>query len=321
MTALAQVAAAYRTHQALVIQLADQRTAAQWATLDPADLSGSWASVTGPAMATTVTAGQQLAAASAQTYIGASLRAQDATAVASADGTVQAASFAGTAADGRSLASLLYLPVIATKTAIAGGAGIPDALAIGAASLSTIVQTEVGDAGRNALQAGMTVDRAVHGYVRMVAGSACSRCIVLAGKFYRWNASFQRHPRCHCTGIPALENRPDLRTDPHAFFDHLSPAEQNARFGKADAQAIREGADMFQVVNAHRGLSTRELFGRQVQTTSEGMTRRGIAHQRIAASTKAGAPRVRLSVAQIYRDAGTDRDLAISLLRKYAYIL
>jgi hypothetical protein len=71
------------------------------------------------------------------------------------------------------------------------------------------------------------------------------------------------------------------------------------------------------VVNAHRGLSRAELFGRDVQTTTEGTTRRGIARQRM---TAAGVRGPRLSVAQIYSDAGGDRDTAISLLRRFGYL-
>lgn len=321
MTGLAEVASAYRSHQSLVMQLADRRTASQWAALDPSDLSGSWASSVGPAMVSTLSATQQLAAATAQTYISHALAAQGA--ADTADGTVQAAAFAGTAADGRSLASLLYLPVIGTKTAMAGGASVQDALQIGASSLSTIIQTEVGDAGRDALQTGMTATKTVHGYVRMVSGSACSRCIILAGRFYRTNASFERHPRCSCTGIPAAENRPNMRTDPHAFFDHLSKAEQDAKFGAADAQAIREGADINQVVNSHRGIyKAGDVYGHTLELTNEGVTRHGLAGRAAAAARKPGGPRgLRLSVREIYRQAGDDRGQALALLRKYSYLL
>lgn len=309
------VAAAYNRHQASIALRVTARTAAQWATIDPADISGSWATGAGPAMSATLTVAQQLAAASAPAYTQAALDAQGATYDPQA--AISPAAFSGTAADGRPLASLLYLPVIDAKTAIAGGMSASDALALGGRTLSMLVGTETTEAAHNALQAQMSATPAVHGYVRMVSGSACSRCIVLAGKFYRWNASFQRHPRCQCTGIPAAENAKDLRTDPHAFFDHLSRDQQDARFGATDAQAIRDGADLFQVVNAHRGLTERELFGRKVQTTTEGMTRRGQAAQILRAK---GVQGPRLSVGQIYADAGEDRDLALSLLRRFAYI-
>lgn len=312
---LQTVAAAYNRHQARIGRLATNRTAAQWAAINLADISGSWASSAGPAMTATVTAAQRIAAAGAPAYTQAALDAQNT--IYDAQGAVDPSAFSGTAADGRALSSLLYLPVIDAKTAIAGGMGVTDALALGGRTLSMLVATEVADAGRDALSAQMTATPAVHGYVRMVAGSACARCIVLAGRWYKTNASFDRHPDCACTGIPAAENSPDLRTDPHAFFDHLSREQQDARFDAAGAEAIRSGADLFQVVNARRGLTQRELFGRTVQTTTEGITRRGIAGQVMRTNGVRGP---RLSVAQIFADAGEDRSLALSLLRRYGYL-
>lgn len=316
MTNLRDVARAWRQHQALIVQSAIDRAAGAWATLDPADLSGSWAAAAGPAMVRTLSAAQRLAAAGASQYVSAAVTAQNGDPA--ADGTIDAAMFSGAAADGRSLAGLLYTPVLKTKMAVSAGLSVREALVSGATELSMLVGTEVADAGRDAAGAAMTATRSVHGYVRMVAGSACSRCIILAGRHYRWNASFLRHPQCACTGIPVAENvAGHLTTDPHAFFNHLSPAQQDARFGKADAQAIRDGADINQVVNARRGLYQTKVFGRDVQATTEGMSRRGLAGQRLAGSTKG----LRLTVGQIYADAAGDRDLAISLLRRYGYLV
>jgi hypothetical protein len=316
VTDLRDVARAWRQHQALIARSAVDRTAAAWAMLDEHDLSGSWAAAAGPAMVRTLAAAQRLATAGASQYVAAAVGAQNGDPA--AEGTVNSAAFSGTAADGRTLAGLLYVPVLRTKVAIGAGLSAREALTSGANELAMLVGSEVADAGRDAAGVAMTATRSVHGYVRMVSGSACSRCIILAGKHYRWSANFQRHPRCHCTSVPDIENRAgDISTDPHAFFGHLSPAQQDARFGKADAQAIREGADIFQVVNARRGLYETKVFGRDVQATREGTTRRGLARQQM---TGAGARGARLSVAQIYADAAGDRDLAISLLRRFGYL-
>jgi hypothetical protein len=315
VTDLRDVARAWSRHQALIVRSAVDRTAAAWAGLDPADLSGSWAASAGPAMVRTLAAAQRLAASGASQYVSAAVNTQSGDPA--ADAVVDATAFSGTAADGRALAGLLYTPVLKTKMAISTGLPVREALTSGATELSMLVGTEVADAGREAAGAAMTATRSVHGYVRMVSGSACSRCIILAGKHYRWNASFQRHPQCQCTAVPAIENRAgDLATDPHIFFDHLTPAQQDARFGKADAQAIREGADINQVVNARRGLYQTKVFGRDVEATTEGMSRRGLAGQRLAGSTKG----LRLTVRQIYIDAAGDRDLTISLLKRYGYL-
>jgi hypothetical protein len=316
---LRRVAAAYRAHQAAVARVASDRATNLWSTIDVTNLSGSWAASVGPQLVRTLTAAQRLAASSATAYVGASLGAQDVDAASA--GQIQASAYSGVAADGRALSALMYLPVIDAKVAIATGAPVADALDIGLSSLTRLVETETADAGRDALRSSMAATPKVHGYVRMVSGSACSRCIILAGKFYRWNASFERHLQCNCTGIPAAENvAGHLTTDPHAFFDHLTPAEQNARFGAANAEAIRSGADMNQVVNARRGLYETKVFGRDVQATTEGMTRRGMARQIMRTSLPNGGSGLRLSVAQIFADAGEDRSLATDLLRKYGYL-
>lgn len=313
------VAAAYNRHQASIAHRATVRTAAQWAGIDPADISGSWSAAVGPSMVRTLTAAQQLAAVSAPAYVRAALGAQD-TAY-DPQATVSPAAFSGTAADGRSLPGLLYLPVIDAKSAIATGMSVADALARGGRMLDRLVATETAQAGREALAVQMSATPAVHGYVRMVSGSACSRCIILAGKWYRANAGFARHPKCQCTAIPAAENAKDLRTDPHAFFDSLSRAEQDARFGAAGADAIRHGADIFQVVNSQRGIYTADVFGRRLELTGEGVTKRGLAGQRLIANRLPGAPTgLRLSVGEIYRAAGDDDGLLMSLLHKYGYI-
>jgi hypothetical protein len=320
VSTLQHVAAAYRTHQALIARAAAERAGTAWDSLDPADLSGSWAASVGPATRAALTAAQQLAAAGTHAYIGAAMAAQDADAP--ADATVSPPAFAGTAADGRDLASLLYLPIIDSKIRIAAGMPVADAMLFGRTSLTRIIATETADAGRDALQAGMTATGTVHDYVRLVAGTACSRCILLAGKHYRWNASFQRHPRCSCTAVPAAGGAAALATDPHTLFDHLTAAQQDARFGAADAQAIREGADIYQVVNAHRGIYTAgDVYGHTLELTSEGVTKRGLAGKRLIADRKPGGPTgLRLTVREIYRQAGDDRPTALSLLRKYGYI-
>jgi len=316
VTDLREVARAWRQHQASIARSTVIRTAVAWSTLDQNDLSGSWSASVGPAMVRTLTAAQRLATVGASRYVAAAVGAQEGDPA--AEGTVNSTAFAGMSADGRTLSGLLYVPVIRTKTAIGAGLPVREALASGANELAMLVANEVADAGRNAAGVAMTATRSVHGYVRMVSGSACSRCIILAGRHYRWHADFKRHPRCSCTSVPDIENRAgDISTDPHAFFDHLSPAQQDKRFGKADAQAIREGADINQVVNARRGLYETKVFGRDVQATFEGTTRRGAARRQM---TAAGVRGPRLSVAQIYADAAEDRDLAISLLRRYGYL-
>lgn len=120
---------------------------------------------------------------------------------------------------------------------------------------------------------------------------------------------------CDCRHIPAAESTAgDLTTDPRAYFDSLDAAEQERIFTKAGAQAIRDGADMAQVVNARRGMATAQIGGRDVRFTREGVTRRGLARSRM------GTKPVRIMPETIY-EVATDRADAIRLLRTNGYLM
>jgi hypothetical protein len=199
------------------------------------------------------------------------------------------------------------------------------------AQLAMLVASTVQDAGRNGASLQMAVTPSVTGYVRMLNPPSCSRCAILAGKVFKWNQGFDRHPNCDCRHIPVDENTAgDLTTDPEAYFDSLDRAEQDRIFTKAGAQAIRDGANMGQVVNARKGMHTaqinprgwipkgrlasQEVFGQQVFTTTAGTTRRGSARKAMGS----GRP-VRLMPESIYALA-TDRTDALRLLKLYGFI-
>lgn len=268
----------------------EARTA--WRRVDPRRISDSWAAQL-PGLLFALIAAQRAAASTADGY----LDAQD---LPGAGTQVNASAFAGVASDGRSLQTLFALPGILTLKAIADGSPIGRAMTVGGALAELAAHTQITDAGRAADQVGL-VARGAGGYVRMVSGGACSRCLILAGRWYRWNAGFDRHPHCSCVGIPAAENvAGDLRTDPKRAFDAMDAAEQDKTFGKAGAQAIRDGSDMAKVVNARRGM----------QTAADGRLY----------TTEAAGRRPRLMPEQIYRDA-KDREDAVRLLRLHGFIL
>jgi hypothetical protein len=252
---------------------------------------------------------------------------------------VDARSFSGVAADGRTLDSLLYLPVIRTKTLIGGGLTLQEAMLAGQAQLLRMAASEVADAGRGAAGVAMVANRTVTGYVRMVRSGACARCAILAGRWYRWNADFQRHKRCQCYGTPATEARPGRRTNPMSFFNGLSRAEQDRRFTIGGAEAIRNGADIYKVVNASRSVQTLDAYGQKVVATLEGTTRRGEFFQqmrreaeqrtgqrfaRTGADVEQGLPRFhlrtpRLTPGEILR-LSEDRDELIRMLKRFGYL-
>jgi len=297
MSAL-EVAARHARERARLAEAARHRARQAWAAVDPQAISPTWAAQV-PALLLALTATQHTAASSADAYLAGVLGERNA--AEPSGGSVNAAQFAGIASDGRDLASLLALPGIAALTALSQGMPLARAMAGGRALAELAAHTQVADAGRTADQVAM-IARRQQGYVRMVVGKTCSRCIILAGRWYRWSAGFRRHPKCDCVGIPAAEDTADeLRTDPRKTFESMTAAEQDGVFGKAGAQAIREGADMAKIVNARRGM----------QTAADGRLY----------TTEAAGRRPRLMPEQIYIEARGNRDEAIRLLRLHGYIL
>src|SRR5690349_7711437 len=137
------------------------------------------------AVAQVVTAFQMLAARDAAESVAPMLEEQgiDATAA----GEVVVASLAGVASDGRPLDTLFEQ---------AGNAY----------TFGLMVTTQLQDAARSAASVAIAVRASAGGYVRMLNTPSCSRCVILAGKWFRWNAGFDRHPKCDCRHVPSRED-------------------------------------------------------------------------------------------------------------------
>jgi hypothetical protein len=149
----------------------------------------------------------------------------------------------------------------------------------------------------------MGVTPAAEGWVRMLNPPSCKRCLPLAGKFFRWNQGFQRHPKCDCRHIPSRESLAgDLTVDPYAYFRSLDRQGQDKLFGKADAQAIRDGADLYRVANVRmRGLS-------------KAKGRAGWQARRYGSPSK-------MTIDDVYAAAGDDRDAAVRLMRENGFLV
>lgn len=321
--------------------------------LDVGALVATWtAAGLGEQLFARVAAWQLLAAQLAARYVDAALAVQGSGAAASS--ALVPSALAGVASDGRDLQTLLEQPLIQAVTAATRGATSEQVLDTGVAAMTTIVNTQVSDAGRAATLTAMTAHPAAGGWVRMLVPPSCGRCAVLAGRYYRWSDGFDRHPMCDCVHIPAAEDTPrspvrELRTDPRAYFDSLSPAEQNRYFTQSGAEAIRLGSDVAQVVNARRGaaglsipgrltdaeqdllrggrrrarLARVDVYGRAVFITSEGTTTRGAAGrlliERAGATDARGsaarrADRARGDVGRRHRRARTPRLMPEAIL-------
>lgn len=189
------------------------------------------------------------------------------------------------------------------------------------AGLDLFVQSEIIAAGADAASVEIIAENAR--YVRVLVLPSCKRCVILAGRIYRSAEAFPRHPLCDCEHWPVGSEdearKAGLVVDPTEAFERG----QIRGLSAADTQAILDGADIQEVVNATRGGGRRpqgmtnaisaELFGRMVKATTEGTTRR--------AAWRRANPKlpIRLRPESIYEHA-KDRDDALRLLRLYGYL-
>lgn len=350
MSEQSQLAASHQDQRITLARSTAARLAGLWRMVPLHDLDAGW-NIVAPLMVQHVSAGQRTAAVQATTFSAAMDRSYK---YKPPPTVLNAEAFTNVMGDGREVGPALYGAVTNTKTLIGRGVQPQRAFESGAHFIAVIAQAALQDIGRNA-------DRALAGgkqytrYIRMVNGQACSRCAILAG-IYTSQDTFLRHVSCQCTSVPVLEGGKTpggFHTDPLAYFDSLSKAEQNRVFTNAGAEAIRAGADPVSVVNARRGAygigysghstvpnparsSLQKLtIGRkadgsplQVYATTEGTTARGgFGKSELRAGTQAtkeGRYRrtttVRLMPEQIVKMAGDNPERMRELLTKYGYI-
>lgn len=193
--------------------------------------------------------------------------------------------------------------------------------------LTRFVRTLVEDAGREAVIGHGLVEPSVTYYYRKLQTPSCNRCAILVGRPYRKDASFLRHPQCDCQSVPAVDR------DPTEDFDVREAIRKGSvtGFNKDEIDAIvNQNADINQITNAKRSkMGSADLFGKTIQTRSEGTTVRGLAGQRLKA--KYGANKVpdnryrvsrvpRLTPTEIYRQADNQTQL-MEMMRLHGYVL
>ncbi len=185
-----------------------------------------------------------------------------------------------TAADGRSLVSLLEQA---------------DSLS----SLFAMTTTQIADTGRVAAGVALTARPNLSGYIRNVGATCCSRCAILAGRFYRYSDDFQRHINCKCTMVA---------TTTAGYGEYIETPDDLFQAGRINdltvgqRSALEDGADISRVINANRGgLSP---VGGGLRGTTE----------------RADGKRARLTPYSIYKLA-TSRDEAIRLLVANGYLV
>ena len=275
-----------------------------WAKVDPNNISASWSRLL-TAVTPIVEASQARSAWSGAAYPVMDL-AQRGTYVEPL-GFVNPEPLVGMVSGGTTLESRLYSPATTSKSWIASGYTAKQSLDMSRSILDGIVRTSISDAGRQAASVDIASRPGV-GYVRMLNPPSCDSCTILAGRFYRWNKGFLRHPKCDCihrpsTSIDAAKSE-GLIDDPYEYFNGMSEADQNKAFGKNKAQAIRDGGDIYRVQNSWRGRDGLKTFA--------GTSKRGFA------SDLKGR---RLTPDGIYLEAAGDRAKAIGLLQEHGYLI
>jgi hypothetical protein len=313
-----RLAGLHRIRQQQLAVLVTRQFEQLWRAVDAGDPQAAWATVATRAAAV-MTAAQTSAATGAQAYVDLAVTLQGVDP--DVAGAVPPAAFAGTASDGRPLTSLLSYPAFEVSAFLDQGMDSAIALAAGGRHLIRIGVTQVQDAARVATGVAIVNNRRTRGYIRVVTPPSCSRCTILAGRWYAYRASFARHPHCDCTQAPAVDV--EEPQSPRAIYDAMTAEQrQAAGWNRADQKAIDDGADLYQVTNAHRDLRSMQVAGRTIQTTLHGATRRGIAGKRLEAPSRRRA--VRLTPEAIYAEAerlGWSRDETIRQLQRHGYII
>ncbi|WP_147107147.1 hypothetical protein [Nesterenkonia populi] len=288
--------------------------------VDPADVFRSWNEQI-PVADEALSGMQYMAARDSQQYIGAALGEFG---LEPSGPPLSAAGFAGftyglDSTPPMHLPGALEHPAYRTMDLLKQGYPSDQAMAGGLDSLVTMGGSAVADAGRQADGVQAATEQQVTGYVRQVEADACSRCMILAGRRYRHNDGFDRHPNCLCEHVPIVDGESVPVQDSYELFESMSLEEQSHRFGEAGAQAIRDGADIYQVVNARRGMSS-TATGSLV--TTEGTAQRrgrpvGFAGRQMERSGVTGP---RMMPEEIYRRANGNDRIIREQLQRHGYI-
>ncbi|WIV42578.1 hypothetical protein [Glutamicibacter nicotianae] len=299
-----------------------------WVAVDRGNIIESWqAKLTAATLI--VAQAQQAVAEDSIEYTTAVMEAQDAPAP---QHQVLAAGFAGIAYPlGDQLRRPIGLedsiasPAYKALRAIGHGYTVDRSMGIGLDNLLLRSQMQIADASRQAEGVAMTTPPVRMHYVRMLNPPSCSRCAILAGRTYRAQEAFRRHLGCDCRHIPVNEALAgEMTTDPYQYFNSLSPEDQDKYFRPADAQAIRDGADIFQVVNAQA--ETYSTEGGAL-ATYYGTTKRGYwgSSELLEKNKETGqryrrSKRERLMPEEIYKRSNGNREQSLRMLEDYGYI-
>lgn len=284
------------------------------------DFDASWRRV-GPAILDVLVTAQNEVATAALRYVPRVLAETDL--ANQPAGSPRLGAFVGIASDGRPLETLAYGGVASAKLAVGEGSSVGAALDQGGEWLDLMTKLQVADAARQVVGVMTASRKNLGGTIRVLNPPSCQRCAILAGRWYRWSTGFDRHPRCDCVNLPSQSagwaKAEGFLTDPMDAYRKGQIRDLTA----AQIKALSEGADINQVVNAYRGMSTTALR-RRAPVKGADPARPPLPGQPDLLAALAHLPRTtslgRLTPEGIYREAAGDRDAAIRLLREWGYL-
>lgn len=305
-----QAASRHKENTEKLTQAAFENAGRAWKRVNPGSIVSSWQTLSAGVIGAVMLA-QTETIENSNDYIDFAFNEQN---IDGLDARLRPGVIAGTMpATGATLDAALAGVAYHALDHIGRGRSVREAMDGGMLELAQLVQYAVADSSRASAKIRIGTTQTSVGYTRVVSAGCCARCAVLAGKFYRWNEGFLRHPNCLCLHFPATSAvAAQTATDPYEAFEALSEKEQDRIYTKAGAEAIRNGADMNQVINSRRGMTTSGRF------TSEGVTKRG--YFRISSDAGRAGKR-RLSVDEILRRSGQDKTRFVSLLTEYGYFV
>jgi hypothetical protein len=274
------VADHYQAQQRLIVSTLGL-TRREWDSLSLESLDEAWPTVQ-PRVELLTASAQLGAARNGAGYVAATLAEFGEDIIPA--GVVNPRAFAGVASDGRALGTLLAGAFYRAK--------VMRSMDSGGKWLDMAVHTQIVDAGCASAQTAIASYDGV-GWVRMVNPPCCGPCAVLAGKKYRYNQGFKRHPRCDCVHIPSTLANPADNMGVNPTLDQITDLTE------AEREALAEGADLPQVINARRGRS------RDKMSTLEGTSR--------------DRSQRRLTPDGIFKKAKS-RGEAVDLLKEYGYL-
>lgn len=324
LQSLPPLAHKYSEEQRRQIDDALEAVTVRWSAFGP-QFDTAW-SLAGPYIVQAVTDAQTEMVERASAYIPAILAATGQARIAQEAAEAAPEALVGLTGAGYQIAESLAATPIRAKQAVADGATATRALDIAGGWLTQSALTILADTARSAESLNRYTRNV--GYIRMVNGGACGRCVVQAGKWFRTNEGFLRHPRCRCVHIPASEDAGrDWQTNPDEYFRSLTPEQQIKLMGsKANAQAVVDGADIGQIINAYRSTSGMQFAQSPAikvrngsKFTTEGTSRRGLAGQQQAGLRKNGRAQQRLMPESIAMRAKDDAD-RMRLLKLYGWV-